>query len=222
MKYFALSVNRETKARKIEAVLSDFLSAKSIRGKRMLDLGCGSGHIAEYFSQGNDVIAADIVDQTTVIGKRTFDFMKLDRGLLPFEDASFDIVIFNHVIFCSADQVGLMKEIKRVMKNDGVCYFATTNRNFPREGFTKMFLVHYLPNRMFRAVYLMWKKTALELYPLGYHKILRLLRDAAFEYREYTAEILKYPAKYYSEYALSRYVPVPKCISPTLVFILRK
>ena len=60
MEYFAVSDNREIKAKKIEAVLCDFLGEKTIKDKIILDLGCGSGHIAEYFAQNNEVIAADV------------------------------------------------------------------------------------------------------------------------------------------------------------------
>ncbi len=222
MKYFAISDNRELKAKKIQAVLCDFLGTDIIRGNKILDLGCGSGLIAEYFSHTNDVIAADTVEQMTIAKTSSVQFKRIDTGPLPFDDNSFDIVIFNHVIACVADQSGQMKEIYRVLKKEGICYFASVNRYFPIEGFTKLPLVHYLPNRAFQSLYKRVKKSDDDLFPVGYHKIVSLIKNAGFSYREYSTDIMRNPAKYHSEYALPFNLLLPKCISPTAIFVLTK
>ena len=222
MRYFAESGGRELKAKKIEAVLCDFLSEKKIEAKRMLDLGCGSGHIAEYFSRANEVIAADVVDQITVGHREAFTFKVLDKGLLPFENNYFDIVILNHVFYCLADQAGQLKEIYRVLKTNGVCYFASANRYFPFEGFSRLPLIHYLPGFLFRFLYRKIRKTGDDLFPVGYHMMIDLAKKAGFETREYTAEIIKNPASYHSEYAAPFGLPVPVCLSPTIVLVLKK
>jgi len=222
MRYFAESGGRELKAKKIEIVLCDFLSEKKIEAKRILDLGCGSGHIADYFSLANEVIAADVVDQITVEHRDAFTFRVLDNGLLPFEDDYFDIVIFNHVLHCMADQAGQLNEIYRVLKKHGVCYFASANRYFPIEGFTRLPLIHYLPGFLFRILYKKIRKTDDNLFPVGYHKMMDLARKTGFSMQEYTTEIINNPAKYRSEYASPFNLPVPGCISPTIVLILKK
>jgi len=222
MKYFATADNREAKARKIEAVLCDHLGVERVQGRRILDLGCGSGHIAEYFSRGNSVVAADVVDQLRVPRGAALEFKKMNGAALPFEDGSFDIVIYNHVLFCLPDQLGQMREIKRVLKNTGACYLATANRYFPREGFTKVFLIHYLPQRVFRAVYKAIRRKDLELHPVGYHGIRALITRSGFTAREYTAEIVHHPERYHSDHAIPSFLPVPVCMSPTVVFVLSK
>ena len=222
MRYFAESGGRESKAKKIEAVLCDFLSEKKIEKKRILDLGCGSGHIAEYFSRANEVIAADVVDQITVEQRDAFTFKMLDKGLLPFEDDYLDIVILNHVFYCLADQAGQLNEIYRVLKKNGVCYFASANRYFPIEGFTRLPLIHYLPGFLFRILYKKIRQTDDDLFPVGYHKMIDLVGKSGFAIQEYTTEIINHPAKYRSEYASPFNLPVPGCISPTIVLMLRK
>ena len=222
MQYFAVSDNREIKAKKIESVLTDFLEEESITGKIILDLGCGSGHIAEFFSRTNVVFAADVVEQITIPNRNAIIFKKIDTVLLPFEDNYFDVVIFNHVIYCTADQDSQLKEIYRILKRNGICYLASANRYFPIEGFTKLPLIHYLPHRLFRSLYKRIRQTEDDLFPVGYHKMVDLIKKAGFAYCEYTSEIIKNPKKYFSEYTLPFQFSVLKYISPTIVFVLRK
>jgi len=222
MKFFAVADNREMKAKKIEAVLGNFLKEEKIAGKKILDLGCGSGHIAEYFSHANEVVAADVVDQIAVAKRDSFAFEKIDGTSLSFKDNSFDIVIYNHIICCVRNQNEQLKEIYRVLKKGGICYFATVNRYFPVDGVTRLPVLHYLPNRLFRSIYKRLLKTDEDLYLFGYHKAIKLIRRAGFSYQDYTAEIIKNPANYHSEYRVPFHLPVPACLSPTLVFILRK
>jgi ubiquinone/menaquinone biosynthesis C-methylase UbiE len=206
----------------IEAVLCDYLGVPNIEGKRILDLGCGSGRIAGYFSTANDVLAADVVDQLTTPEKRSFRFTLIDSATLPFEEASFDIVLYNHVFYCTADKLGQLKEIRRVLGRDGICYFASVNRYFPIEGFTNLPLIHYLPGGLFRWIYKRIRKTGDDLYPAGYRKIIGLIEQAGFAFREYTAEIIHNPDKYHSEHGLPFRFPLPKWISPTVILVLAK
>ncbi len=222
MRYFAVSDNRTVKARKIEAVLCDALASEGIRDRRILDLGCGSGHIAEYFSRANEVVAADVIRQMRVPESGSLKFRRVDAAELPFEDGCFDIVLYNHVFFCSGDQAGQLKEIYRVLKEDGVCYFASANRYFPIEGFTRLPLLHYLPHRLFQRLSRRIRKTDEALFPAGYHRMLGLIGEAGFALREYTGEIIRHPQSYQSEYSFPFLRLVPNCLSPTVVFVLRK
>lgn len=222
MRYFAISEKRELKAKMIEAVLCDYLGAPVIEGKKILDLGCGSGRIAGYFSPGNEVVAADVVDQLTTPEKSSFRFQLIESATLPFEEGSFDIVLYNHVFYCTADKPGHLKEIRRVLGGNGICYFASVNRYFPMEGFTNLPLIHYLPGSLFRYCYKKIRKTDDDLFPVGYRNIIRLIEEAGFQYREYTGEILLDPEKYHSERRMPLRLPLPKWMMPTVILILGK
>lgn len=222
MRYFAVSENREIKAKKIEAVLCDFFGTASLADRKILDLGCGSGHIAGFFARSNEVVAADVVDQRDAPETAALRFRKIDDGALPFGDGSFDIVIMNHVLFCMRDPLRQLREVRRVLRDDGAGYLASANRNFPVEGFTKLPLLHYLPARTFQRLYKRLGRPGDDLFPVGYHGTINLIAEAGFFCRSYTGEIIRHPGRYHSEYTVPFGLLVPECLSPTMVFILTK
>ena len=222
MKFFAVSDNRVIKARKIEAVLCDYLAVVRIAERKILDLGCGSGHIAEFFSHDNDVVAADVINQITINTPDSLKFVKICGSVLPFENDTFDIVIFNHAFYCMADQVRQLLEIHRVLRAKGICYFASANRYFPIEGFTKIPLVHYLPSRLFQILYKKIRNTDANLYPVGYFRMIAVIKKAGFDLFGYTGKIIDNPAKYHCDISIPLNIPVPIFLSPTVVFVLSK
>jgi SAM-dependent methyltransferase len=221
---YTASANRIEKARKIDGVLCDFFAVRTLENKKMLDYGCGSGHIARHFAERNDVTAADIVDQRDAGQRNEMRFVLIESRRLPFEDASFDIVLLNHVIAYVPDQKSLMLEVRRILRDDGVCYFALPNRSFPLEAHSKIPFIHYLPWPVFFAVLKRVMRSDQQVYPLFYGDMLRLIHAAGFKAREYTVDIIRNPEKYF-EFALPfhRHFPVCLChFSPTNVFVLVK
>src|SRR5690554_3605458 len=94
---------------------------------RLLEVGCGSGGIAHYFAshqeQCYEVTAVDVYDNRQV--KEGFSFHLVKGVELPFANASFDLVITNHVIEHvgdSAAQQQHLTEIERVLKPGGLAY----------------------------------------------------------------------------------------------------
>lgn len=120
---FAVSDRRAFKARKMEALLG------SPTGLKVLDLGTGSGLIADYFSQaGADVTAADRDDSEY---KSELPFVKIEGTKLPFPDETFDLVIYNHVIEHVGDrpeQQAALEEIARILKPNGRLYLAVPSK----------------------------------------------------------------------------------------------
>lgn len=221
---YTASTNRIEKARKIDAVLCDFFSMRTLENKKMLDCGCGSGHILGYFAGRNDVTAADIVDQRDAGQRNGMRFVLIESGPLPFEGASFDIVLLNHVIAYIPDPESLMLEVHRVLRDGGVCYFALPNRNFPLEAHSKIPFIHYLPRPVFFALFKRVMRSDQPVYLLSYRDMVRLIHTAGFKAREYTVDIIRNPEKYF-ELSLPFHRHFPACLrhfSPTNVFILVK
>jgi ubiquinone/menaquinone biosynthesis C-methylase UbiE len=222
MKNFAITSNRELKAKKIEAVLSNSLK-KEIKGFRILDVGAGSGEIIDYFAKRNYVHCVDLEDQRVF---KKAEFRKVDSAKLPFKKQSFDIVISNHVIEHLTNQNLHLMEINRVLSNGGVCYLATPNRNFLVEPHYKIPLIHYMPSKLFYKILIFFKIYKEDVHLLTF-KLLRLLVNKYFISKDYTPNLIKYPNKYYLKWNIFSWLPmgiIKKIyfMSPTVVFILSK
>ncbi|MEO1000317.1 MAG: class I SAM-dependent methyltransferase [Pseudomonadota bacterium] len=122
-------LDRSEKARSIAAVIADFRGAP-VRGLRTLDIGCGNGGISNHFAAENTHTGVDVVDQRKPV-EHDFAFELVADETLPFPEASFDVVISNHVIEHVGDQLRHLEEIGRVLAPGGCVYLATPNRSSP-------------------------------------------------------------------------------------------
>ncbi len=101
-----------------------------LAGKRILDLGCGSGESGVYFAkQGAEVSACDISPQFIEVAKQlanhhsvSLDTVVCPAETLPYPDDSFDIVFANGVLH-HVDIPLAMEEIRRVLKPRGKGFF---------------------------------------------------------------------------------------------------
>ncbi len=223
-KNFMTSKDRLSKARKIEAVLCDFLCLKQIEGKLILDYGCGSGHISKYFSARNRVIAADVADNRDYSQRDGYLSVLTGSKELPFPDHCFDVVILNHVIEYVSDREGLMNEVQRILRTGGVCYLALPNRNFPIDTHSKLPFIPWLPQTLFFAVFRQAVGSNQQVYLVSHGDTIKLACNAGFRIVEYTSEIIRGPDKYFApSLPLHKFYPsILDFISPTIVFVLEK
>jgi len=224
VKKFVVEANRLEKARKIKTVLEDFLG-EPIKNKRILDIGTGNGEIADFFSIKNKVNSTDVLDQRKNKHSGTiFRLVKSER--LPFKDGSFDVVISNHIIEHVKNQKLHLSEIKRVLKQKGVCYLATPNRLFPWETHYNVWFIHYLPKRIFHKILKHIKKYKEDINLATYPELKREM-SKFFEYFEYTHKVIKENKKYHVKIPLLNRLPLRllkmlNFISQTNIFILKK
>ena len=119
---------------------------KHAKGK-VLEIGFGNGANVKYYHQDqiNEFHALDVSDTM-----RKFDhviYHKLSAETLPFEDETFDTIVITLALCSIPDQIRAIREIKRVLKNDG----------------QYLFIEHELPRSkgfkgLFKAINPYWKK----------------------------------------------------------------
>ena len=101
--------------------------ASNIAGKKILDLGTGSGEVAiELARKGFDVVGIDrayaMIDMAKLTAeeqKIAVDFKVDDGESLSFEDGSFDSVIIRNTMWCSFEPEKMLTEAYRVLRNGG-------------------------------------------------------------------------------------------------------
>jgi len=218
------TVNREEKANKIKAVLSDF-TGQRVSGKRILDVGTGNGEIAAILSVDNEVHSTDVMDLRKNRNSGVV-FRLVDSEYLPYRDEYFDLVISNHVIEHLREQSIHLAEIHRVLSNQGACYLASPNRLFPWECHYNTFFIHYFGNTAYDKYLKRRRIFEGSIYLLSYPSIKRMIAEY-FDYREYTHVIIKHPETFGLKIPLIKVLPLSgleklNIFSQTSVFVLRK
>ncbi|RKG51428.1 class I SAM-dependent methyltransferase [Acinetobacter cumulans] len=180
--------SRIPKAKKIELLLGMQQKANDLP-IRVLEIGCGSGAIAYYFATHKnlrcDVHAVDIHDNRVVFDH--YEFIKVTDTILPFENQSFDIVISNHVIEHvgnNQEQLQHLKEIYRVLDQDGTCYLAAPNRWMLTEPHYNIFFLSWLPHSL-RTPYLKMRNKGIfyDCEPPSLKSMETLLTEANFNFK---------------------------------------
>lgn len=102
--------------------------------RTILDLGCGTGILSAQLKQRYPealVVSTDIAQSmlAQVHKKQTpshqWPLICADMNLLPFDSASFDLIVTNQAIHWSSDIGGLFAELNRVLRLNGCLMFST-------------------------------------------------------------------------------------------------
>ncbi|MEN6433587.1 MAG: class I SAM-dependent methyltransferase [Smithella sp.] len=224
---YAVDYARLIKAKKIELVLLEYLKSNkdNLSDKKIIDIGCGSGHIAAYFSERNSVWAVDVVDQVSPDIRQKIKFIKIKEDSLPFPDGEFDIAILNHVLAHTEDKLSLLMEVNRLLKKDGICYVANPNKYYPVEPYYKIPFLHYLPQKLFLKLAGYLGRNKEDVYLLSHPSLKKLANVAKFRVTDCTVNVINESEKYSSEYKIPFGIKLPEIvsiISPTNIYILKK
>lgn len=103
-----------------------------IKGNRILDVGCGEGRFTRFLAQaGATVTGLDVrqavLDRAAARSKKegvTVEWIQGRAEAMPFEDESFDIVVFSNSLHHVAPELmeGAIREAARVLAPNGTLY----------------------------------------------------------------------------------------------------
>ena len=105
------------KRRYLSVVLDKYFS----QGGKMLDVGCGTGAVMESLKNRGDISGVDMSDAALTYCRQKG--LKVEKGLanaMTYSESTFDIVFALDVLEHLDNPVGAVKEISRVLKDDGL------------------------------------------------------------------------------------------------------
>lgn len=116
-----------------------------VRGKTVLDVGCGRGYgsMLLYQNRAQEVIGIDNNPEVVVEakkmsqGKGNVDFMCFERLPWQFNNNSFDVVIAMEVIEHVDDDKAFLAEILRILRPQGFLAISTPNKLIASGGSSK-------------------------------------------------------------------------------------
>lgn len=188
------------------SVLEDFLH-KSLSACDVLNVGGSAGAIDNFLADhaarvvGIDIDEGAISHAQQAFQKENLEFQVADALNLPFDDASFDVVICSHVYEHVPDPAKMFDEIHRVLRPDGICYFSAGNRLMWNEPHYNLPLLAILP-RPLAHLYIRAAGKADHYHEkhLTYWGLKSLVRN--FRRNDYTVRLINESAVFQTEYML--------------------
>ncbi len=134
--------------------VSRVIEGLDLTGKRVLDIGCGTGAITLSLRRDHgaaQVIGIDVEDQVCTLAQERIaaageshavEIRKVTPGPFPFEDQSFDLVFSKDSIIHIADKEALAAEVFRVLRPGG--YFAASDWLISHDDAPSPEMAHYI------------------------------------------------------------------------------
>ncbi len=145
-----------------------------LKGKKVLDIGCGGGILAESMvNQGAEVMGIDLGDAPLTVAKLHAKEQNLDadyqaisaEDLADQQPASFDIVTCMEMLEHVPDPAAIVEACSELVKPDGHVFFSTINRN-PKSFLFAIVGAEYILN----------------LLPKGTHEFEKLIRPSELDH----------------------------------------
>ncbi len=92
---------------------------------KIIDIGCGAGHLSSLLSKKYEVIGIDISAKHSA---KNFEYMCMDAMHLAFKDETFDVAILSDILEHTQNPQKLINEASRVIVKNGTILFSTVNK----------------------------------------------------------------------------------------------
>ncbi|HSR66997.1 MAG TPA: class I SAM-dependent methyltransferase [Acidobacteriota bacterium] len=151
-----------------QALLDAFapLALLDFQGKRVLDIGCGAGGMAELIGPRCRLYAGGDYHHHVLKFSPQVDnssFMQCSGLDLPFACGSFDFIfafdVIEHLPGGPRWHLRFLQEMRRVLSPTGMLLLTTPNLLYPREGHTGLYFPQYLPLALADR-YIAWRNPA--------------------------------------------------------------
>ena len=113
------------------------LAARFAHGRRVLDMGCGTGYgTADLARVASSALGIDLAPEAITYGVLHFPstrFLQCSATALPFPTASFDLLTAFEVIEHISDWRTLLAEAQRVLEPNGMLIVSTPNKRYYAE-----------------------------------------------------------------------------------------
>lgn len=171
-----------------ELLVKDFeRRCGSLKGKKFLELGFGSGlHIPAFAKAGALISGLEVNETLLGIAKENMrergieaDLRLYDGTHMPLENDSFDYVFATSVLEHVSDLRAVVHEANRILKTQGRFYLSYPNRLAPRETHTGYYFVQYFPRRLAEIILRAFGSNAvheLNMHFLTYFSLRRAMR----------------------------------------------
>jgi SAM-dependent methyltransferase len=112
-------------------IFREFILTRIDDTKSVLDFGAGRGHVPHMNFKGLVNFVAGVDPQRSVFENPYLDdarILELPSAVIPYEDATFDVVFADNVMEHVSDPVTTFREIRRVLKPGGFFLAKTPNK----------------------------------------------------------------------------------------------
>lgn len=173
---------RESRLRN-ERLLSGFeaIVPTDFRQRKVLDIGCGAGGLAEIVTpRGARYAGGDVHRHVLELSKKSSgaSFLQCVGERLPFRSDSFDYIfaldVLEHVTGGPRAQEGFLREMRRTLRRLGMIFLTTPNWWYPYDAHSELRFPHYLPSFL-RDHYVRYRNPAF-LKEHGSHANIRMVR----------------------------------------------
>ena len=189
---------RLKKAKKVIKILQKHLGELS--NKNLLDIGCSSGIMTDYYADFfQEVDALDIDQKAIEYALSNTKNKNINFILSPLEELQvekrYDVMICSHIYEHVPDSSILFERIYDLLKSGGVCYFAAGNRYQIYENHYNLYFLSYLPKKLANFYLKITKKG--NYYYENHLSLLKLNKiTKKFIKHDFTLEVIKHPNKY--------------------------